>query len=187
MVEGCGRLWAIGMLVFSFALSQPGYASEGIGIRGVTLEPADDAWKLSADFDIQFTPTLQEAVSRGVPLYFVIEFEVRQPRWYWFDKKNVYTVRERRISYAPLTQEYRLSTGNYFQHYKTFSELRYQLERLRGWEVTGRDSLRAGEKYDIAVRMRLDTSLLPKPFQISSLTSREWSLSSDWHRWSLAP
>jgi hypothetical protein len=30
------------------------------------------------------------------------------------------------------------------------------------------------------VRMRLDVSQLPKPFQVNAITSREWSLASDW-------
>jgi hypothetical protein len=32
--------------------------------------------------------------------------------------------------------------------------------------------------YDAAVRMRLDTTLLPKPFQLSALTSRDLQLDS---------
>jgi hypothetical protein len=30
--------------------------------------------------------------------------------------------------------------------------------------------------------MRLDTAQLPKPFQISALTDRDWSLASPWKR-----
>src|SRR2546426_7506592 len=33
--------------------------------------------------------------------------------------------------------------------------------------------------YEAALRMRLDTTLLPKPFQLSALTSRELHLESD--------
>jgi hypothetical protein len=35
--------------------------------------------------------------------------------------------------------------------------------------------------------MRLDTAQLPKPFQVNAIASRDWSLASDWHRWTLAP
>jgi hypothetical protein len=30
------------------------------------------------------------------------------------------------------------------------------------------------------IRLRLDTSMLPKPFQVSALTDRDWTLVSDW-------
>ena len=38
-----------------------------------------------------------------------------------------------------------------------------------------------------AVRMRLDTSQLPRPFQINALTNRDWTLSSDWFNLRLPP
>jgi hypothetical protein len=162
-------------------------ADQGISLKEAKLELAEDGWQLSADFDIQFTPTLQEAVNRGVPLYFIYEFEVRSPRWYWFDRKNVIATRERRVSYTPLTQQYRLSVGNFSTTVTSFDDVKRQLSRIRGWAVTGRDSLRPGERYEVMVRMRLDTSQLPKPFQITAFASREWNLASDWSRWTLIP
>ncbi len=180
------RLWAIAAFCL-VVLFGPVASAEGINVSEAKLELAEDGWQLSADFDIQFTPILQEAVNHGVPLYFIIEFEVRQPRWYWLDKKNVFATRERRIAYAPLTQQYRLSIGNFTQNVSTFEEVKYQLSHLRGWAVTGKDSLHSGEKYEASLRMRLDTSQLPKPFQISSLTSSDWTLASNWHRWTVTP
>jgi Domain of unknown function (DUF4390) len=162
-------------------------ADQGITVKEARLELADDGWQLSADFDIQFTPTLQDAVRRGVPLYFIIEFEARSPRWYWFDKKSVVAERERRIAYFPLTDQYRMSVGNFSESLKSFDEVKNRLSRVRGWAVTGRDSFRPGEKYDIQLRMRLDTSQLPKPFQLTAFASRDWTLNSEWHRWTLAP
>jgi len=35
--------------------------------------------------------------------------------------------------------------------------------------------------------LRLDASQLPKPFQINALASRDWSLQSEWYRWSFVP
>ena len=44
-----------------------------------------------------------------------------------------------------------------------------------------------GARYESAVRERLDVNQLPKPFQINALASREWQLSSDWHRFEFTP
>jgi hypothetical protein len=33
----------------------------------------------------------------------------------------------------------------------------------------------------------MDTAQLPKPFQLNAIASRDWSLSSEWQRWSLSP
>jgi hypothetical protein len=80
-----------------------------------------------------------------------------------------------------------MSVGNFSESIKTFDEVKRRLARIRGWAVTGRDSFRPGEKYDLQVRMRLDTAQLPKPFQITAFASKEWTLASDWFRWTLAP
>ena len=53
---------------------------------------------------------------------------------------------------------------------------------IRGWPVIDRDRLQVGEAYVASLRMRLDTTQLPKPFQISALTEREWSVTSVWRR-----
>ena len=49
------------------------------------------------------------------------------------------------------------------------------------------DALTKGARYDAAVRLRLDVTQLPKPFQINALASRDWSLQSEWYRWSFVP
>jgi len=53
--------------------------------------------------------------------------------------------------------------------------------------VASADALTKGAKYDAAVRLRLDVNQLPKPFQVNALASREWTLASDWQRWSFTP
>jgi len=45
----------------------------------------------------------------------------------------------------------------------------------------------ADADYDAAVRMRLDTALLPKPFQLSALTGRDLQLDSPWKRFIVRP
>jgi hypothetical protein len=47
--------------------------------------------------------------------------------------------------------------------------------------------LSKGNTYIAGVRMRLDVSQLPKPFQLNALASRDWNFGSEWHRWSVTP
>jgi hypothetical protein len=47
--------------------------------------------------------------------------------------------------------------------------------------------LAPGDSYEAQVRMRLDVNQLPKPFQVNAITSREWSLASDWHELAVPP
>jgi Domain of unknown function (DUF4390) len=161
--------------------------AEGIEVRSVSIDPADDGWNLDAAFDVQFNPRLEEAVNRGVSLYFVTEFELSRPRWYWFDEKPVVLSQTYKISYAPLLRQYRLTIGNIYQNFTRFDEVTRVLSRLRAWHVADKGALKKDQVYQAAVRMRLDTAQLPKPFQLNAIASRDWTLASDWHRWTITP
>ena len=179
--------WRTAMLaLLAFAGIAPAYA-DGIEVKTAAIQPTDDGWQLDATFDIQFSPRLEEAVNRGVPLYFVVEFELARPRWYWFDEKPVQVSQTYKISYTPLLRQYRLSVGNVYQNFTRFEEVTRVLSRLRGLHVADRLALKPDVTYQAAVRMRLDTSQLPKPFQMNAIASRDWTLTSDWHRWSISP
>ncbi|MBL8510796.1 MAG: DUF4390 domain-containing protein [Betaproteobacteria bacterium] len=157
--------------------------AEGAAIQTATLEATDEGYQLNADIDLQLTLAMQEAVKKGIPLYFILEFEISQDRWYWLDKSIVSERRERRISYTPLTEQYRVSLAGISQNLSTFDDVRRLLSRVRSWTVAEKGKLKAGEKYEAALRFRLDTARLPKPFQINIITSKDWNLTTDWYRW----
>ena len=179
--------WRSIVVACAIAIFMPPALAEGIAVSSAVIEPADDGWNLEAAFDVQFSQRLEEAVNRGVPLYFVIEFELSRPRWYWFDEKPVELSRTYRISYTPLLRQYRLAIGNVSQNFTRFEEVTRVLSRLRGWHVADKGALKKDQVYQAAVRMRLDTAQLPKPFQLNAIASRDWTLASEWHRWTIIP
>jgi uncharacterized protein DUF4390 len=174
-------------LLLAASLPLPALAGEGIEVRSVALEAVEESWQLDAQFDIQFSPRLEEAVNRGVPLYFIAEFEISRPRWYWFDEKPIQVSQVYKISYTPLLRQYRLSVGNVYQNFTRFEEVTRVLSRLRGWHIADKGAFKKDQVYQAALRMRLDTAQLPKPFQLNAIASRDWTLESDWHRWSITP
>lgn len=156
-----------------------------IDISNPQLVAGDDGYVLSADFKFDLTPRLEEAVTKGVVLYFVADFELTKGRWYWLDEKLASRSQTYRLSYHALTRQYRLSTGGLHQSFATLSDAVQVLSRLRNWGVIerGEKGIRAGEPYEAALRLRLDVTQLPRPFQISALGNKEWSLASDWKTW----
>lgn len=159
-----------------------------IASRSAELRLEDDHYVLDAEFDLNLNSTLEEAIQRGIPLYFIVEFDMVRPRWYWVDEAVVHTSFTTRLSYSALTRQYRLSAGGaFFQNLNSIEDVERALSRVRGRRVIERASLGKGQRYEVSVRMRLDTSQLPKPFQITALTSRDWNLQSDWVRWSFVP
>lgn len=174
------RLWLL-LLVFVPFLA---WTAE-IEIANPQISAADDGYVLSADLKFELNPRLEEAVTKGVALYFVADFELRRSRWYWLDETLVSRSQTYRLSYHALTRQYRLSTGGLHQSFATLSEAMQVLTRLRNWTVVdkGDKSIRPGDTVEGALRMRLDITQLPRPFQISALGNKDWSLGTDWKIW----
>jgi len=161
--------------------------ADEIEVREARLTPTEDGIVLDAEFALELSPRLAEAVANGVPLYFVVEFELTRPRWWWFDDKAAAKRLQLRLSYHAMSRQYRLSTGLLHQSFATLEDALNVLRRVRGWQVVERATVLADAPYEAAVRMRLDVTLLPKPFQLSALTSRDLTLESPWHRSSFRP
>jgi hypothetical protein len=161
--------------------------ADGIEVRKAALVAGEDGYFLEAEFDISLTHALEDALNKGVPLYFTLEFELIRPRWYWLNEKVASTHQQFRLSYNALARQYRVGVGTLYQNFPTLAEALEFLSRVRQRDIAETGALAKGSSYTAALRLRLDTSQLPRPFQVSALGSREWSISSDWHRWTITP
>jgi hypothetical protein len=171
----CGVLWA-----------GPAGA-DAVDVRSADLAIDDGELVLTAEFGLALTPTLEEALQKGVPLYFTTEFELLRARWYWLDEKVAQWSVTYRVSYSALTRQYRVASGPLGQAFESLEEVQRFIGRVASRSVGRADALQKGVRYEAALRFRLDVTQLPKPFQVNALASREWQLASDWHRWSFTP
>jgi hypothetical protein len=172
-------------LAFSLQVS-----AEVISVKSAVVRAQDDAYVVDAEFDFALSAPLEEALVRGTPLYFVLETEVTRSRPYWFDERVPSPTFVRRVTFAPLTNAYRVDTGRSVgsaQNYPTLSEALRQVRLVRGRTLLEKRDLRGGERYEVSLRLKLDTTQLPKPLQVNTLVSREWTLVSDWYSVVLSP
>ena len=179
-VIACGALLLLALAMLPFVTD----AAERIGVTRAELslagEGAEPGVLLDAEFDVERPYALEDAVNRGIALYFVVEFEAYRQRWYWWDRQVMQRTITYRLTYSALTRQYRLARGSLALPFESLAEAMAPMRRVRGWNVLERGALHPGDNYRAQVRMRLDTSQLPRPFQINALTSRDWTLSSDW-------
>ncbi len=185
----CRRFsWFAALAVMWLVVAAPVTVNaEGIEVKKATLAVAEDGYVLEANFDIELTHTLEDVLNKGVALYFLLEFELIRPRWYWFNDKIVNAQQQYRLSYNALTRQYRIGVGSLYQNFATLGEALQFMSRLRRREDIEPGALKKDTAYTAALRLRLDTSQLPKPFQLSALGSREWNVGSDWYRWTVTP
>lgn len=185
MTGGAALRRVLSCLALALALCAPGANADEIETRDARLVAADDGILLDADFALELTSRLEDALAKGVPLYFMTEFELVRPRWYWLDERVAAAARSTRLSFHALTRTYRLTTGALHQSFATLDEALRALSTLRGWQVLAKDALKPDTSYVAYVRMRLDTAQLPKPFQVSALANRDWTLGGQWKKWAV--
>jgi hypothetical protein len=182
-----GLSWLTVSLCMPLVSWAPASRADTIPVQSAELRVEDESYVLNAQFEVAFNPTLEEALQKGISLYFVLEFELLRPRWYWLDERLVERSTQYRVSYSPLTRQYRVTTGLLSQQLDSLEEVEHLLSRVVSRPVIPVDALSKGARYEVAVRLRLDVNQLPKPFQINALASRDWSLQSEWYRWSFTP
>lgn len=182
-----GRLAGMFVAALLLGLASPVRAEGGIQIRSAELDLVDEIYQLKAEFEVNFSQALEDALNKGVPLTFAVEFELNRLRWYWFDETVASAQQQIRISYHALTKQYRLQQSEQQKSFATLAELRNEMGHIQDWRVADRSILKKRYAYEARLRVKLDTSQLPKPLQVNALASKEWSLDSEWYRWTLAP
>lgn len=162
--------------------------AEGIDIQNAEVQWIDSTnVSLTTNFTINLTAALKEAVERGIPLTFGLDFSLTQPRWYWFNRQTLTWHQERRLSFNPLTRVYRYSIGGLYLNFSSLDEALQALETVRAVPVHSQIPLGKGEQYLARLHIELDTSYLPKPFQLDALYSDDWTLTSPHREWMFAP
>lgn len=162
-------------------------ASTGIAGTSVRLTPSatGSEWDLQADFNVELPARVAE-LARSTPLYFVLDWRMARPRWYWRDDRLAQGQLYWRLSHNPLTQQWRMSSANsaaisdgrFAITHTSLKDALNSLRRIRRDGLVQSGELQANQKYELRVRLRLDTTQLPKPFQINAITNDDWALDS---------
>ena len=173
--------------MLAFVACMHGASAADIPVTSASLRVDDDEVLLAAEFDVNLTPALEQALDKGVPLYFTIEFELKRPRFLWFPDDVASWSITYRVSYSALTRQYRVSSGPLGQTFESLDDVERFIGHVASRRVASASDVTKGEHYEAAVRMKLDVNQLPKPFQVNALASRDWQLGSDWHRFAFTP
>jgi hypothetical protein len=72
--------------------------AQGIELAALQLQRQDG--ELTLDFDIRLTlpKSVEDAMQRGVPVYFVAEATLYRSRWYWRDERVARVQRSWRVA-----------------------------------------------------------------------------------------
>ena len=164
-------LWA-GLLVSPATAAQAANAEVG----ELRLERAEDGLYLGANLQFDLPELAEDALYKGIPMFFVADAQVLRDRWYWSDRLVAETTRYFRLSYQPLTRRWRLSQADgssaprvaLAQSYDSLAEAQGAIERISSWKIAESSEVDASEHF-LNFRFRLDLSQLPQPLQFGVL------------------
>ena len=134
---------------------------------------------IEAHYEFDIPMPLIDAMHRGIALYFTYEFDLSRKRWYWLDKDVAESDFHIRLSFNPLTRRYAVSYSGISLGFDSLEEALPYIKNIRRWRVAASD---AASRSDVAASLRfyLDASKLPKPMQVTSHDSDDWTIESDW-------
>ena len=177
--------WLAGLLLGLWLASAGAAPSpDKSAVRQAAIQMTQQGYVLDADVDIVLNSTLENALTKGINLYFLLELELTRPRNWWFDEGIAEPVRKMRIYYHLLLRRYVVETGYTTQTVATLSEALALLGRVDGWQVLDRGALKPGQRYDARLRLRLDAAQLPKPLSIGAVGGDKWEMATPWYSWS---
>ncbi len=168
-------------------LAAPVWAEDMLRLHHAELIPRGDQLLLAGGYSIRLSPTLEEALHKGVTMTFVQIFEADRPRDYWFAEDIAVQRRALRLSYNALLRQYQLQHGVSLKSLDTLADALAALGDFADWPVIERKALSRKYLYQARVRMYLDTSQLPKPLQLNAFASERWEMDSGWREWSFKP
>ncbi|WP_025569416.1 MULTISPECIES: DUF4390 domain-containing protein [unclassified Variovorax] len=157
-------------------------------VTQMRLEQADDGVYLTAAVQFELPSLVEEVLDKGIAIYFVAEAEVFQERWYWTDRKVAQVTRHMRLAYQPLTRRWRLNvspvpiTGaagfgvSLNQNFDSLADAMDAVKRVGRLRLG--DVAEVGDEplHQVVFRFRLDTSQLPRPFQIGVVGQADWNI-----------
>ncbi len=187
------RLDLLGLLACAFLLCSYSNAARAEPIAAeisrLQFERVGDAVLLSATVNFELSTAVEDALLKGVAIIFVAEADVLRERWYWTNRKVVSTARHMRLTYQPLTRRWRLNVASgtitnarmalaLNQNFESLPDALAAVQRLYRWKIAELAELEPDQRYLVDFRFRLDTSQLPRPFQIGTLFESEWNISA---------
>jgi Domain of unknown function (DUF4390) len=181
------RCSALLVCAFLLLFSQTSRAAE---LTQFGVERADDGIYLSAIVQFDLPAVVEDALLKGIPMFFVAEADIYLSRWYWADKRVASATRTIRLAYQPLTRRWRVNIvsglinnsaglrATLNQNYDTLPEALSAVQRLSRWRIADNAEVEVDVVHKLEFRFNLDLSQLPRPFQIGVAGQRDWTISA---------
>ncbi len=154
-----------------------------IEIRAAELALVGETYKLDVFSEITLDEKIERAVNKGVVLNFLYEFQLTQPRKYWFDYEIITKSKNITVSYHALSRQYLVNDSGRQTSHEILGEAMIELMQVEAWSIIKKQQIEDDVKYKAILLIRLDQTKLPKALQVDAISSEDWSLASQRFEW----
>ena len=191
-----GRWLCLGL---SLTLASVAQADTPVELQGLKLERQDTALYMSGAWQFEMPAALEDALLKGITLYFVTDVEISQERWYVYNQRVARAERHVRLFYQPLTRRWRVNISpqpfnvsglgmSLGQSYDTAEEALGAVQRIVQWRLANIADINMDAKPTLSINFKLDLKQLPRPLQIGAAGHSDWNIGfSKTQRLELAP
>ena len=170
----------------------PSYADTVVEAAQFRVDRSGEDVTLSAQLRFDLPAAVEDALLKGIPVYFAVEADLLRERWYWTDKKIASAARNMRLAYQPLTGQWRLNVATGAtpagelvaanapsQTFLSLGEAMATAKQFARWRIATLNDNDPSSKYRVEFRFWLDTNQLPRPFQMGVIAQGEWTISAN--------
>jgi hypothetical protein len=150
--------------------------AQGAELTSLRVSREEGALNLEFSVRLALPRTVEDALERGVPIYFVAQAELRRSRWYWRDERLARVNRSWRIAYQPIAGNWRVALGGLSQTHATLADALGAASRSAGWRLADLAQLEGEKGHYVEFSYRLDTAQLPGPMQFGLVGQSDWAL-----------
>ncbi len=162
-------------------------ADTWVELQDFKLERQDAALYMSGQWHFELPPALEDALLKGITLYFVTEVDINQERWYVYNQNVSHAERHVRLFYQPLTRRWRVNISpqpfnvgglgmSLGQSYDTADEAWSAVRRIVQWRIANASDVHLEAKQTISINFKLDLKQLPRPLQIGATGQSDWNI-----------
>lgn len=174
-------------------------ADPSVSLQDLKIEREEGEIFLSAEWQFDMPNVLEEALAKGITLYFVTEVDLRQERWYFYNQRVARVERHVRLYYQPLTRRWRVNVSqqpfslgglgvNIGQSYDSVAEAMSAVRRITRWRIANVSDVSLDAKPSVTISFKLDLTQLPRPLQMGATGHSDWNIVfSKTQRLELAP
>ena len=177
-------------LALGLMLGGVAQADTPVELQDLKLDRQDTALTMSGTWQFELPATLEDALLKGITLYFVTEVDINQERWYVYTQRVAHAERHVRVFYQPLTRRWRVNISpqpfnvsglgmSFGQSYDTAEEAMSVVRRIVQWRIANATDYNPEAKQTISINFKLDLKQLPRPLQIGAAGQSDWNISYD--------